>query len=113
MYPKLDNIRILLQRTELDFLMLQESFLTDGTPDIVIEIDNFNLFRLDQETTVCKKSGSGLITYVSSAYEVELINDWSVSSKDLEIMWLKLSLPHATYMPYLCGKRLSPTIKWS
>ncbi len=74
--------------------MFQKTFLNDGTPDVLLEIDNYNMFRLDRDTNVFKKSGGDLVTYTSDKYEVEFINDWSVSTRHLEIMWLKLKLPH-------------------
>ena len=93
-YPKMDDIKQLLSRTELDFLLLQETFLNDGTPDVLLDIDNYNMFRLDRDTSVCKKTGGGLLAYCNDKYEVEWIEGWSVSTKHLEIMWLKLKLPH-------------------
>ncbi len=94
LYPKLNDIEILLQCSNLDLLLLQDAFLNEGTPDICIEIDSYNLFRLDRDRSKCKKSGGGLVAYTSNAYDVEIVNDWCISNRDLEIMWLKLSLPH-------------------
>ena len=94
LYPKMDDIKQFLKKTDLDFLLFQETFLNDGTPDVLLEIDKFNMYRVDRDTTICKKSGGGLIAYTNNKYDVEMLSDWSVSSKHLEVMWLKLSLPH-------------------
>ena len=94
MYPKMDEIKQFLRKTDLDFLLIQESFLNDRTPDALIEIDNYKLHRLDRDTLVCKKSGGGLVTYSSDKYEVDFMEEWSSSTSDLEILWTKLKLPH-------------------
>ena len=42
---KLTGVKLLLEISDLDFLLLCKTKLGDNTPDAAIHIDGFNLFR--------------------------------------------------------------------
>ena len=60
--PKVGEIAILLNQSNLDFLYIQESFLSDLTLDSELEIPNYNFGGSDRDTNVCQSFGGGIVT---------------------------------------------------
>ena len=89
---KVDDPKILLKKSGLDILCLQETFLDESTSDSRLSIDSHTLFRQDRNHNICKKTGGGLVTFIGTQYLVCELPTYSVSLPDLEVQWLKLSL---------------------
>ncbi len=93
LHQKLDEVKILLQQTNIDFALFQETFLNESYNSSDLEVSNYNIFRLDRANNTTKLGGGGLLCYASTKYQVEYLADWSIITGDLEIQWLKLCLP--------------------
>ena len=93
LYPKLGEIKILLQQTGIDFLLLQDTFLDEHTSNIALDISDYNIFRLDRSDKSSKQGRGGLVCYVNLKHQVEHLTDWSSSDDNLEVQWLRLNLP--------------------
>ncbi len=104
---KVEDIRILLQRRKLDILCIQETFLNDAIPSGELFVPDYNMFRHDRDPTVCKQSGGGLLVYTHKRCEVELVPGGSISTTDLELIWLKLGL-NETRPTYICNMYRPP-----
>ena len=89
---KVDDVSLLLSRSNIDLLAIQETFLDDNTDDSFLSVNKYTLHRLDRDRRTCKKTGGGLIVYTHNKYEFEYVNNWSISDKHIEIMWVKLCL---------------------
>ena len=89
---KTDEIAIVLEKTNLDFLFLQETFLTENVLDTELEISGYRMLRLDRDVATGKKTGGGLVSYFGNQYKVEALPNWSISKPHLEVCWLKLLL---------------------
>ena len=59
--PKLPQLEMLLDKSNLDFLGVSESWLTDAIDPGIIHIQGYNVFRKDREG---KKRGGGVAIYV-------------------------------------------------
>ena len=57
---KVDELSLLLDKTKLDILCVQESFLTENVLDAELNIQKYDQFRLDRDVSICKSSGWGL-----------------------------------------------------
>ncbi len=49
LYNKVDDVKLLLERTSLDILCIQETFLSTCIDDMHIHIPNYNISRLDRD----------------------------------------------------------------
>lgn len=48
LWPKLDSVKLWIDDLDLDIITLSETWLTSSTPNSLIEIDNYDLFRQDR-----------------------------------------------------------------
>ena len=97
-FKNLEEIELLLKLSELDILLLQETFLNQAVSDHLIEIDNYILHRWDRTANSGKMSGGGLCAYIHKCLNVKMLSDWCVCSSDIEKQWLKLDFNvHTTY----------------
>ena len=48
LYRCVDDLRLILPRTKLDVLVLQETFLNTTISDTEVDIDHYQLFRFDR-----------------------------------------------------------------
>ncbi len=106
---KLDNVKILLKNSDMDFLFLSETFLNTSIDDIELAIPGYNLLRADRSGRTDKKGGGGLILYYADCYE--LCNTSSICSNSLETLWATLKLPKARPIE-LCGFYRPPDAKY-
>ena len=90
--PKLDDIRILLERSNLDILCLNETFLDDDIADAELNIPQYNFIRADRTIESGKSTGGGIIIYYKSSRDVKLIENSIKCTPSLECCWLELSL---------------------
>ena len=74
-------------------LALQETFLTNVILDTSIIINGYSLYRFDRTHNSGKKSGGGLAIYASNKYVFEHLHKFDICQPDLEVMWVKMSLP--------------------
>ena len=95
---KTDDLSVLLTRSNLDFL--QKTVLDGNIRDVCLELEGYDMHRLDKNPTVCKASGGGLAIYSNCKYEFEPLNHASVMNRDLEVMWtvLRLKETRPTYL---------------
>ena len=93
--PKMDDIKILLDKAKLDILCLNETFLTPNTPDNALSISGYSFFRNDRGLDVNKCGGGGVLVYVKDNRNVVPLPGGYFSNAHIESCWLKLELLHA------------------
>ena len=105
LYPKLDQLKIILHDKVLDILFISETWLNDTFSDMELHIPGYNFMREDRSS----RRGGGLCAYVSDKYIVDKISllpentpDTEPHDSGLETLWLKLKLTN-TKPIYLCG----------
>ena len=98
---KIDSIKLILQRSNIDCLVLNETFLNKSITDLEISIDGYDCHRFDRTAESGKHSGGGIVAYVNNKYDFHPITDSVVCSPHAESAWVKLSLKN-TRPTYLC-----------
>ena len=94
LYRKLDEIKLLLHQSKLDVLFLNESWLNQSIGDLELLIPGYTLHRFDRDAGAGKRGGGGLVAYTRNHYHFDEISGWNLCCPDLEIQWIKLSLPN-------------------
>ena len=82
-----------------DIICLCETWLTDNTPDVLLRIGGYTLYRLDRSTKNIagnpdiSNKGGGVCMYVLDKYVnyVTVLDDYSYVNGDIEQLWIKLS----------------------
>ncbi len=92
-YRKIHEVNLLLNKSKLDLLLLNETWLNHSVGDEELQIDNYTSHRFDRDAGSGKRGGGGLLAYSRNHYNFEHVFDWNVCTPDIEIQWLKLSLP--------------------
>ena len=82
----------MLARSHINCLLLTESWLNDSISDDEVTIPNYRFIRHDRDAGSHKRRGSGLLVYIDDKYSFEELPEWHLCNRDVEIVWLKLSL---------------------
>ena len=88
LYPKLDEIKLLISRQKFDILCLCETFLNNSFSDTELSIEHYDIFRLDREC-----HGGGLLIYVRDNLTCKPRLD--LQSKPIESIWLEIHQPNS------------------
>ena len=78
LFRKIDDVRILVNRTKLDILSISESKLCNDISDVEIKIPNFRLFRLDRD-----RHGGGVVIYCSE--NISSVDHSKLTNKEFEL----------------------------
>jgi hypothetical protein len=77
--PKIDEVRYILHKTDIDILGVNETWLDSSIEDNIISIDGFNLFRHDRD-----RHGGGVCIYVRDTLQCKRITN----THNIESVWL-------------------------
>ena len=88
---KFDDVKLLLMRSNLNVLSLNETWLNASIADDEINIPGYNMHRLDRGLGSSKLGGGGVLMYTKMSHTYQHI-EWNVGTSDIEILWVKLSL---------------------
>ena len=91
---KFPDIKVMLSESKLDLLLIYESWLNHSIGDPELHIPGYTLHRYDRDLGNGKCGGGGLLAYSRDHYQFDDILNWNICCPDVEIQWLKLSLPH-------------------
>lgn len=83
---KVDELFGVLSVNDPTVVMITESWLSTSVPDSLVNIRDYNLFRLDRTTP-----GGGVLAYVNSCIPVERLLNLEVEGN--EVLWLVLKPP--------------------
>ena len=104
LHSKIDEVRVLVNRTKIDILAISESKLNSNISDGDIEIENYKLYLLDRDT-----NGGGVAIYVTlSLSSVDHPN--KLSNKHFESLWIKVKLKKCKAI-HLCVTYRTPSVK--
>ena len=81
---KIDELKILLDRTDLDIRTLNETFLNDSIGNEDIAIPGYKHFRLDRTTASGKVHGGGLLVYAEENRIIDVIEHGCFITPNLE-----------------------------
>ena len=80
-----------------DVICLCETWLDQYTPDVLLNIDNYVMFRLDRSSNVTSgKRGGGICIYVKDKFSdyISVLNELLNINDDIEQLWLQLACPN-------------------
>ena len=92
LYKKVDDIKLLLADSKLDYLGLSESWLNSSVIGPEIEIEKYKMFRFDWDAGSGKRGGGGIVVYTNAQRNFEHLSDWDICAGDIECLWTKLNL---------------------
>ena len=88
LYPKLDEIKLLLLKQDIDILCLCETFLNDTFSNFELNIDNFKMFRKDRNT-----AGGGLVIYTRDGIPCDQRQD--LENESIESICIEIKQPNS------------------
>ena len=97
---KHDDIMVLLNNSELDYLGLTESWLNASTSDNELSVDGYSMLRCDRRP-VLEKGGGGILVYMRKHHCFKGIESWNLICQDVEWVWSLLSFKHMR-PTYIC-----------
>ena len=96
---EIEQIKMLLNsgKQQIDVIFLLETFLKSKTPDSLLEIAGYTLYRKDRCGV---KKGGGILVYIINNLKVERLYD--LEENELEAIWLQIC-PFKSERPLLIG----------
>ena len=92
LYKKVDDVKLLLADSKLDYLGLSESWLNLSVIGPEVEIEKYNMYRFDRDAGSSKRGGGGIVVYINTKRNFEHLSDWDICTRDIECLWTKLNL---------------------
>ncbi|XP_059186340.1 uncharacterized protein LOC131969177 [Centropristis striata] len=83
---KMDLLKVWINSTNADVIVLSETWLTKSVLDKDISVNGYNVYRADRP-----RKGGGVAMYIRSNFDVNLVLKESVS-KELELLALEIEL---------------------
>ena len=88
-----DEIKLLLMETNLDILLIVETWLKDVVPDSMIQIEGYNILRSDRDLNSGKQTGGGVCLYIKQNINYKQLDNLITCTPSLESIWLKIKIP--------------------
>ena len=90
---KIDQLRAILENSLLDIVTLSETWLHSKIDSQIVHIKGYTLYRFDRKVSQKDKNkrGGGLIAYIKNGLDVRVHDSENVSTKDIEIQWLRIT----------------------
>ena len=84
LYRKIDDVNVLLHRSELNYLGLSESWLNNSVNNCELIIPGYTMSRLDRNNGMNNQGGGGLVVYTRNNYTFKHIEEYNLSNQDVE-----------------------------
>ncbi len=92
LYPKFDEVTVWMDESDLECLVISESWLTQDIPSDFVHLDGYNMFRHDRDASTGKSRGGGLVCYVKSRFNSLHLENMNVCTANVEMMVVKIKL---------------------
>ena len=89
---KIDEIKILLARSEINCLGLVETWLNSSISTDEMYIQNYDTIRFDRGQESSKRGGGGLVFYCKDNLDIICLTEYTCCTPDIECLWLGLKL---------------------
>lgn len=92
-----DELHVSFLNGSFDIIIFTESWLHSNCTDTLVNIDGYNLYRLDRQTPTASgstKKGGGIAIYIRASFCVTTWSALDISDKDLEVLSLSCKLGH-------------------
>ena len=94
LFPKIDEIRFLLNNTNLDILCISEAWLDNTITDAQVKVDGYAIERNDRN-----RHGGGVAMYIRDTLDYKLRDDLD---SDTECLWIDLKISSEMNMLLCC-----------
>ena len=95
---KFEMFKQQISNSKIHLMGLSESWLKKELPSKLLEINNYNVLRLDRKwlENGINKKGGGVCVYVNKnlVYSESKYEALNISSKDIEIQWISINQPN-------------------
>ena len=97
---RIEQLRLQLKQNDFDIFGLSESWLTESIPNGLVQIEGYNISRLDRGWTVNNsrniKKGGGLLCYTKKRIQISetKFSKLNYSSQDLELQCTAIQIPN-------------------
>ena len=105
LYSKLEEVEIMLRDGDMEMFFISETWLTSAVSDSLLDVDGYNMLRLDRDTCLGKNRGGGLLAYTKEDIKAKLLPELCVSRLCAEVMAVQLSLDYTKPIYILCAYR--------
>ena len=98
LFPKIDQLRIILENSPIDIITLSETWLNTSVDSKMVDIKGFKLFRLDRKNPDNRKRrGGGLLVYINIklAQGAKSLENHNTLNGDIEAQWIEIEREHA------------------
>ena len=112
--PKVDQIKIMLQESNIDILGTCETFLSKTDDDTIVNINGFTIERKDRDSCpdIETNKGGGIFIYLRD--KLEYIRRHDLESPDLESIWIEIKIKHTkSFLVCSVYRPPSSTADWS
>lgn len=90
-WPKIDSIKLWLSEYDLDIITFSESWLNNQMPSSLLDLESFEVVRLDRTTN---QRGGGLLTLINKTKQITCdpmkLKNLNVSNQNAEIQALQI-----------------------
>ena len=101
---KADMLKHQIEHSKVDVFTVSESWLTPAIPDSQVALQDYSVTRVDRrwgdEGDAGAKKGGGVLSFIKEGigFSDDKFRDLNVSSKDLEMQWILLTIPNVRPM---------------
>ena len=89
---KINQLKAILEGSTIDILTISESWLHDKIDTQLVQIQGYDIFRLDRkaQNSGGTKRGGGLVIYTKSSLDVYVQERDCSSTSDLDVQWIRV-----------------------
>ena len=98
---KLEHIKLLLDENQIHILCITETWLTNNIDDCIVNIDGYNMYRMDRSNG---KLHGGLMCYIKDG--IAFKQNINLLDNDIEAIWIEVNMPKTK--PILIGTVYRP-----
>ncbi len=93
-FPKFEEVVQLVILSDIEFLLIVESWLNDNIPDDFIKLDGYNYFRLDRNPEFGRTRGGGILAYCKTRFNWVFYEYLNIQDYHIEMLVFRLKLNH-------------------
>ena len=102
MFPEFEEIIQFVILSDIEFLIIVESWLTDHIPDEFIQVDGYNMIRLDRNPVYGRTRGGGVVVYCKSRFNCVPCEYLNIQDYHVEMLAFRLKLTHVRDIYVMC-----------
>ena len=102
MFSKFEEILQCVIISDVEFLIITETWLNNNIPDDFIRVDGYNMFRLDCDPGFGRTRGGGIVIYAKTRFNCVLCEYLNIQDYHVEMLTFRLKLTHVRDIYVIC-----------